>query len=258
MSNIFKPKPWKLWKPPLGTQINPSHPLAQGLIAAWLMNEGGGGNIYDISSNNNTGAFQGSPAPSWNAGQFGSALSFNGSSTYLSNTTFSQLYPLSISVWVNYVIGSDGGVLSFRNENVNPYNGWCLEIFSSTIYFVVNTGASINTTYPFVSGQWTHLALTMTSSFAAILYANGVPIASGAFTTPLVPAVPLYIGSRHDGFQFDGLIDTPLIYNRALSAAEIQQLYAQPFCFMQPRKQLISRSAAPAVTNTYGVAAAGG
>ena len=40
---------------------------------------------------------------------------------------------------------------------------------------------------------------------------------------------PVYIGRRDDGLYFDGSIDEVVIYNRALSAGEIQSLmYTSP------------------------------
>lgn len=36
-------------KPPYGARLNPFHPLSQGLVGAWLFNEGGGVTIYDLA-----------------------------------------------------------------------------------------------------------------------------------------------------------------------------------------------------------------
>ena len=38
-------------KPPLGSIIDWSHPLARGLVGCWLLNEGGGDAIYDMVEN---------------------------------------------------------------------------------------------------------------------------------------------------------------------------------------------------------------
>src|SRR5207248_966762 len=65
---------------PAAPKPNPSHPLTQGLVAWWLCSDGGGPSAYDLA-NNNTASFQG--APSWVPGQFGPAISLNGSADYL-------------------------------------------------------------------------------------------------------------------------------------------------------------------------------
>lgn len=43
--------PW-IHKPPYGVKLNRQHPLAQGLVGCWLMNEGGGSNIFDLARYN--------------------------------------------------------------------------------------------------------------------------------------------------------------------------------------------------------------
>jgi len=46
---VRNPDPRK--KPPYGSRIDPTHPLAQGLVGCWLFNEGGGSKIANIISN---------------------------------------------------------------------------------------------------------------------------------------------------------------------------------------------------------------
>ncbi|MGH9908759.1 MAG: LamG domain-containing protein [Pyrinomonadaceae bacterium] len=76
-----------------------------------------------------------------------------------------------------------------------------------------------------VLNQWTHVACTYDRQFVR-LYVNGVEVAAQAATQP-IPALSheLWIGN-HERFirQFDGLIDEVEIFNRALSAAEIQDI----------------------------------
>lgn len=42
-------------KPSLGLRLKHSHPLAHGLVAGWVMNEGSGHHIYNITENRITG-----------------------------------------------------------------------------------------------------------------------------------------------------------------------------------------------------------
>ena len=48
-------------KPFRGIQINWAHPLARGLVGVWLMNEGTGNKIYDLSGNQHIGTFENTP-----------------------------------------------------------------------------------------------------------------------------------------------------------------------------------------------------
>ena len=59
-------------KPPLGTQLNYSHPLSQGLVGYWLMNEGSGNQLNDLSLNGNDLAFYNTPQ--WVTGESGRAI----------------------------------------------------------------------------------------------------------------------------------------------------------------------------------------
>src|SRR5205823_3984489 len=77
------------------------------------------------------------------------------------------------------------------------------------------TGLGLNT--------WTHLAATFDGATVR-LYVNGAEAVSQAQTAPLTPtAGTLQIGAdSYTGENFAGRIDEVRIYNRALSAAEIQ------------------------------------
>ena len=74
------------------------------------------------------------------------------------------------------------------------------------------------------TGAWAHLATTYDGATQR-LYVNGVEVASFAQSGPLkASASALRIGGNNVwGEFFDGLIDEVRVYNRALSAAEIQK-----------------------------------
>jgi hypothetical protein len=78
---------------------------------------------------------------------------------------------------------------------------------------------------------WYHVACTIYSSRSVSIYVNGALSKTGAITTSILsrPEEPLHIGSSVDYGTptnfFRGLIDEMVIYDRALSADEIQQSY---------------------------------
>ena len=61
---------WSGAKPILGEPIDFSHPLARGLVACWLLNEGGGSKVYDLSGNGHTGT---TTSPNLSASALGGA-----------------------------------------------------------------------------------------------------------------------------------------------------------------------------------------
>src|ERR1035437_8248906 len=100
-------------------------------------------------------------------------------------------------------------------------------LFSS--YF--GTGGCVGSVIPV--GTWAFYALTYNGKGGTgILYEGiGGSISSLSGTYPLgtssIPANPtVYIGNSYPNYYWFGSIDDVRIYNRALSAAEIQALYA--------------------------------
>lgn len=71
---------------------------------------------------------------------------------------------------------------------------------------------------------WSHLATTFDGSFVR-LYVNGTQVGSLPFSGSMAASTgPLRLGGNSVwGEWFAGLIDEVRVYNRALSASEIQQ-----------------------------------
>lgn len=78
-----------------------------------------------------------------------------------------------------------------------------------------------------VAGVWTHAAMTY-DQVRVKLYINGVQDLDQAETDGLFnSSQPLRIGSRSDqSDDYDGLLDDVRIYDRGLSAAEIETIFA--------------------------------
>jgi hypothetical protein len=75
-------------KPPLGVQIDYIYPLAKGHVGYWLLNEGGGDKVYDLSGYNNHGTLNNMAFPStvtsgWNPCLDGIGLNFDGINDYI-------------------------------------------------------------------------------------------------------------------------------------------------------------------------------
>ena len=80
---------------------------------------------------------------------------------------------------------------------------------------------------PLPTNTWTHLSVTYNGS-TLTLYRNGVAVATSTVSGTLSPTTgTLQIGASQFGEYFKGLIDEVRIYNRALSATEIQTIYQQ-------------------------------
>ena len=76
-------------------------------------------------------------------------------------------------------------------------------------------------------GKWTHIAVTLTRGEMRF-YFNGKldRVGPQKKTRPMAQNTnPVHIGSDYDGRYFNGDIDEVRVYNRALSGAEIADLY---------------------------------
>jgi hypothetical protein len=76
-----------------------------------------------------------------------------------------------------------------------------------------------------VLGRWYHVAVTR-SGITYVLYIDGAQVATDTSTFSIPdPTATLTIG-RAEGFRLNGLVDEVEIFERALSASEIQALFA--------------------------------
>jgi hypothetical protein len=205
-----------------------------GLVAAYGFNQGSGTTVTDSSGNGLTGTIQGA---TWTTGgKYGNALSFNGTNSYVDvgNPTLLQMTgSMTWSAWVKAAANpaDDGQIVSKANSG----NGWQLKTSPDTgphTFGVKVTGSSNSAAQRYSTtvrqlNVWYHVAGVYNASARTLdIYVNGV-LDNGVLvgTVPTSQAtnnVNVNIGRRTGGFYFNGIIDEVRIYNRALSAAEIQ------------------------------------
>lgn len=219
-----------------------------GLISYWPMNEGRGTVVGDSSGQLNTGTLSGA---TWVNGKRGGALSFSGSS---SNMLSTNLYPtatsvssVTLSAWIKTSTASGKKIVGFESNQsgtasvsydrhlyVNTNGKVVMGVYDSAVRLAVST-TSVNT------NQWVFVTGTFDLTTKALkIYINGV--LENQITTPGAPQNYngyLRIGSYKltawtlgsDGY-FPGSIDDVRVYNRALTAVEVQNLYTQSSAVM--------------------------
>ncbi len=75
-----------------------------------------------------------------------------------------------------------------------------------------------------VVGEWAH-NLVVKSGDTLTYYRNGAEVASSTITGSPVNAQPLYLGGQNGNEIFSGLFDEVAVFDRALSAAEVTDVY---------------------------------
>lgn len=189
------------------------------------------GNGYDGTSVRNTDLMAA-------AGKVRGALDFNGTTDKVDvanpGSVLDGTY-LTVMAWV-YRNGTSGTTYPRIVDRV--YNGqFALYITESGSHIGVALKASSGTVdYPTLSSTdavpvntWVHVALVVRSTGISV-YANGVDVGTGSVVGTLAAsASAIRIGERVDAGTartFKGYIDDVRIYNEALTAAQIQAIYA--------------------------------
>ena len=203
-----------------------------GLVAAFGFNEGAGVQTKDASGQGNTGTLSNA---TWNtAGKYGSALSFNGTSAWVTIADTASLNlttGMTLEAWVRPTSGS-GWRSAILKEAPNSL-AWALYTANNGSrpvgYAHVNSDVAAAGTSAVPLNAWTHLALTFDGA-ALRLYMNGTLVSTTALNGAMATSTnALRIGGNSVwGEYFKGLIDEVRIYNRALAAAEIQVDMATP------------------------------
>ena len=203
--------------------------LNSGLVGYWSFDgkDMAGVTAYDRSGNSNNGTLTNGPVRA--IGKIGQGLSFDGSDDYISISNFCPSISNTagtISAWVKPDVDNQATDNNDYIFNCQAGHQPSLFILGGSIpdyEFRRFTARTVATTRP-RANVWVHLIATWNTSIQTI-YVNGVQEDSDA-TVSTTQSGAGYIGifGGTTG-SWDGLIDDVRVYNRALSASEIQRLY---------------------------------
>jgi Concanavalin A-like lectin/glucanases superfamily/Immunoglobulin domain len=215
------------------------------LISWWR----GESNAVDTVSGNN-GTLSGGAG--YGPGRAGAGFLMNGTGAVvqITNAPNLQIQDLTIEAWIRrgsttatsldgngngVIFGYDsGGYGVYLDPSGHP-------ALSKIQVSSVTSGASISDT------NLHHLAVTKSNS-TVIFYIDGIAYPAAAYNPGFIFTTPAYIGGLANSYNFLGMIDEVSVYNRALSAGEIQAIYnaavsgkcdlpISPFFVAQPANQ---------------------
>lgn len=206
---------------------------ATGPVAHWRFDEGGGTTAADASGNGNVGTLEG--GATWISGKHNGALAFDGSTGVVRVPSSPSLEPQAVTVssWIRrsgspgnfkYILGK--GALACQSASYGLYTGP-----GGGLAFYVADGSDFSQSPDAGTvvwdGAWHHVAGTFDGATLR-LFVDGAEIAAGTpRTTPITytsqTASDLLLGDYAGcgGLAFDGAIDEPKIWARALSGAEV-------------------------------------
>jgi hypothetical protein len=200
-----------------------------GLVGYWPLDDGSGTNASDHSGNGNNGTL--TNAPAWVAGKMGQALSFDGTNRSVITGTSAVLNmnnSVTLSAW-------------FMLTTTAP-TFQVLETSTGNSYYQITLGGnklrsfSTNTTPQSILGNTTlktgvwYLATFVWNAGTMTLYLNGVQDATPTSYTGTISSgtVGIKIGADYPSspsYFSNGSIDDVRVYNRALSATDVFNLY---------------------------------
>jgi hypothetical protein len=206
----------------------PSYVPVAGLQCYYPFN----GNGNDAGSLNNHLTNNGAMLTTDRFGNTDAAYNFNGSTQYLiRNTpsfTFNPSSTFTVSLWHNRNTSSVVGIPIMHGSNAAGNFIWIFQTDASNMQFGTNKqqAAWIWAQSTSTTNAWTHIVLVYNAG-AMTLYKDNVAVATATFTHTGVTSttLPLYIGKGIGGSYFNGKIDDIGIWNRCLSACEINDLY---------------------------------
>jgi Concanavalin A-like lectin/glucanases superfamily/Domain of unknown function (DUF1929)/Bacterial Ig domain len=201
-------------------------PSIPGLVGAYGFNEATGVQTHDSSGQGNTGTIAGA---TWTPnGKYGAALSFNGSSAWVTIADANSLdltTGMTLEAWVNPSAGSGWRSVILKEDT----SGLAYALYSANNasrpagYVHTTTDMAVTGTSAVALNTWTHVAVTYNGATLR-MYVNGTLVRSTSVPgAAIATGGPLRIGGNSVwGEYFKGAIDEVRLYNRALSVSEIQ------------------------------------
>jgi len=233
--------------------------LAQGLVGAWNFWEGEGLAVYDASGNGNDGV--GADASGWGGNPWGIAMEMDGAVQYVS---IADALALDLTLGMTLVArvrmdsaDPDPGVqiamgLVTKHDNAGGWNGYNLHYWTTShpnASFRTKFGAQLRdgadsdvdagvTSAVHTAAGWYHVVATNDGTTIRI-YVDGIEENSAAGSVIGNSAENLELG--RDTWQSNnpwwGAMDHAYIYNRALFAAEVAELYHDSFAMFRERRR---------------------
>ncbi|MFL2923205.1 MAG: LamG-like jellyroll fold domain-containing protein, partial [Limisphaerales bacterium] len=211
--------------------------IDDGLVAYYPFD----GDAKDASGNGNDGETNNTSFGPNRFGQQASAALFDGISDYveISDAQTLQVNNFSISLWVLPGLADTSGGLFCKGSGLSGQIGYRMELDGGKPYLIWSRMGSITADTGYVtannylaSSRW-HQIIGVKNGSEMSIYIDGVPLVTkGGFSASFNNSSPVFIGAGNDSYTpskplnfLKGSIDEARLYNRALSATEVAQLY---------------------------------
>jgi len=211
-----------------------------GLVGYWPLEDDRGSTAGDVSGFGNDGTLTNmDPATDWLDGRLGTALDFDGNNDFVGIPPFSSFASsgYSTAFWIKTRDLSSQRIAYWDQEN----NQYQFRVQSDgNFYFYQNDGTdwkSVNA--PIDANQWHFVAGTWDGAKMR-LYIDGELKGSKSISDLGSPSIGTAIGQAgaKDERYWNGQIDDVRIYDRALTKANVQDLYQSGFTKVNTSRKL--------------------
>ena len=230
-----------LQKPMLGTQLDWSNPLNDGVVLDLLMNEGHGDVVHDLSGYGNHGALNNFAFPptqtsGWNPGADGDALTFDGVDDYVDfghGASLDITKAITMDMIVKSISNSDTnrGIFGKRDNDNHRFfygfrTGWSTSVYPTIRVDSVYIYAP---SYHCPIGQLTRLTMTFDCK-TLNFFVNGVFYSKYDIVGNIDSAPDNSVYMQYpSGDNWNGAIARARILTRAMSAFEVMQTQINPY-----------------------------
>ena len=185
--------------------------------------------LFDFSGNANQGSYINNPKHSAKGliyNDTDTAVNFLGPGYAMApNKTYLNFADkgFTLETWIQSPASPDGQIINKAKFGDSP--GYMLSVNNGTLYF--GGTKQLQTNVRWKSNQIYHIVAEADGGGKGAVYINGALANSGVVSDTWDYAGPLVIGANANGGQnFNGTIDEVAIYNKPLSALQIQKHYA--------------------------------
>jgi len=195
------------------------------LISYWNLNEDSGSVAHDQSGNDNNGTITG--AATWIDGKYGKALGLDGNGyVETGNFNLENLTAITITGWLNVAAGSGTFVEKGNLDDLLLF--WGSDGRLSANIWISGTQRVVDATESLVGAGWKFVTVTWESGNPIRVYIDSVLKGQSGSYSGIIDNQnsSLRLGSwKNNNNPLNGIVDEVRIYNRALSASEVAELY---------------------------------
>lgn len=225
-----------IWQPGPGSLVDHQHPLGRGCVGCWIAGATHRGNYWqDISGQQNHGTLTNMDAATdWvSDGDRGWALDFDNSNDIVYCGLGIPAFTVGYSIVTRLVLAANDTARFAQRFGTNESVRHAFVATSLRAEFGISTTGSSTTNYNSANnivtpGTWL--------TYAAVWKPSRIQhYKDGALITDQAGPATIYDNSAVDEYAlggtvpWNGQIASTMIYDRALSATEVEQLYYQPY-----------------------------